>query len=363
MSLTKITSIACELINIKTDKSFPGVRVLAPKKYPFIVDIRELLRKELGIEADLSILIKDPWLVDLSLSRFSQSLEKGKAPKYSGKTLFEEVASFYLSLVIAKTLGIRVSEKIVEAEIRRAEEFLRKESFNDLVELGKKLNIKVLNRTESFPWYVDTATNKVTNRVLTIAIPLGSYLKNVVGSDEPELELQNSFLKKGLVYLDRRRFELLLIESIKKKIKNVLNELPGLDPNDEIAVKAKSLTSKYLKDYGSPASLEEIIEKTPPCIQNIINKAKQNGLKSLKLEEGLLIANFFASIREMPLLRDFFNNDEKINDFMRLVSIVRKTGPYIPTCSKLKELGLCPKECSEKTPFHAYIKNIKSKSP
>ena len=337
--------------------------MLVPRKYPFIIDIKELLTKELGMETDISVLIKDPWLTELSLKRFVYSLEKGKAPKYSGETLFEEVGSFYLSLTIAKTLGIRVSEKIVEAEIKRVNEFLKKENFNDLIELGKKLNIKVLNETESFPWYVDVATNKVTNRILTIAVPLGDYLGNAAGSEKPELELQNSFLKKGLVYLDRKRLELLLIESIKKKIKSILNRLPELNPNNKMTIKAKNLASKYLKDYESLLSSEEIIKKMPSCILNIINKAKQNGLESLKLEEGLLIANFFASLKESSFIQDLFNNDKNLNNFMKLISIIKKVGPRIPTCSKLKELNLCPEECSEKTPFHAYIKKIKNKHP
>ncbi len=336
--------------------------MLITKKYPFIVSIKDVLRKELGIETDISVLIRDPWLVELTLKRFTESLREKIAPESSGETFFEEISSFYLSMTVAKNLGIRILEKIIDAEVNRVRSFLKKESFDTLVELCKGLGITILNKKESFPWYIDIATGKKTNRVLNIAIPVSEYLRGIATSDTNELALQNSFLKKGLIYLDRKRLELMLVEIIRKKLKEIVNELPELNSNEEIVAKAKHIASKYLGPLDISLSSKDLLNNLPPCLSKLIDEAKKNGLESLELEKGLLLANFLASMKETSLVKEIFSNDPKLRPFMELLFTLKRTGAFIPTCSRLKELNLCLEKCLEKTPLHAYIKKIKSKN-
>jgi hypothetical protein len=327
-----------------------------PRKYPFVMNISDYFIRELGKDMGIEILTKDPWIVELSLKRLEDALAEGISSEHYGNTLHEEVASFYLVLALANSLGPRVLERIIAAEAERAKHFIEREDMDSLIALAERLGLKVLRRSETFPWYVNTSKGTTSKRVLNLALSIKDYLISISGTEDRRLFLQNSFVKGGLVFLDRERFQLVLIERIKKRIKELAISLSEVKIEDELLSRAKEIVSKYLKREKVRMTIPEAF---PPCISSIVEKAREKGLISLDVKEGILLALFLSVLGDLSLVKKLFFNDPYIDSFLNLVDLVSKNISAIPRCDRLKELGLCQEECTERTPFHAYLKKVK----
>jgi hypothetical protein len=89
-------------------------------------------------------------------------------------------------------------------------------------------------------------------------------------------------------------------------------------------------------------------------------KAREHGLKSLSVEEGLLLAGFLSSLRDTSFIEDFFQGDPHLRAFLRLVAAARRARVGIPYCERIRQLGLCKRaDCEAKTPLHAYLSRVR----
>ncbi len=336
------------------------------RKYPFLITLREYLAKELGYEAPLALIMKDPDIIDITITRLSEALKKGVAPLENGRTIYDEVVSHHLALLLAGKLGARVAERIARAEAARAAKYLELEDTDSLIALTAELGLTVKRESISFPWVYDLRKRTYRSRVLPVAIRLDSYLKAVASSDEPQLRLTNAFLLRGWVYVDRKMLIEILKHAIYNTIKYRLHENTTLysdEVSDELLTKAHKVATEILdqKEKGLTWSPEAF----PPCITSLLAKASDRGLNSLSDEEGYLLTSFLALLGPNDndlenLFRETGVSESKaVNAIINLIKLAKDKRTRIYTCKALKGLGICMASCGVATPIHAYRRSLR----
>jgi len=331
------------------------------RRYPFIINVVEYVEKELGRRASVAVFLKDPWIAELARERLLEALRRGVAPDHSGETLHEELGSFVLALAAAKAAGPRVLNRYVDAEAERAYKLIQRESMDSLVELARVLGLDVRVDSIKFPWMIDKSSGKKLYRVLPLSVGLASYLKYASAIDDRELDVVNSFLLGGRVYLDRGLLERLLRGVVRDRIRGLaegisLDELVD-DPKFREAVEeASRVVERTLKGVEWEPS------KFPPCVSKLIEKAKATrSLKSLDDKEAYLLVSFLANLTpstgELEELLPNLGGSE-LRALYNLIRYAIEKKARIYTCRYIRLSGLCPKRCGGPTPLHAYRNNF-----
>ncbi len=327
------------------------------RSYPFLVSLQDYTHRAVGVGLSPSELARDPYILELALSRLRADFEGSKPPAAS--TVDDEVLSFHLAAAIAGTLGPPAVKAFAEGEASRALKALKLEGEDGLIEVSRALGMPLEKRPVGIPWLVEKGRG-VRRRVLPYRVHVSHYLKAVAYVDGAEGSLTNAFLLDGWVYMDRSLAEDLLYNAIllaaaRRAAENAAEDLPA-----HALSRAKAMLENALaKRSGRLAPVDE--GSLPPCIQAIIGKASSLGLRGLGDEEGYMLATFLAylDVDVEWITSKLGAGEQEASALLSLARAARARGYRPYTCRAAREAGVCRWDCRGPTPLSEYHRRLR----
>ncbi|AOL15895.1 DNA primase [Sulfolobus sp. A20] len=304
--------------------------VIDVKKYPFVKNINDELKKYGGGVNLIDLLVSNTSLIDLAKKRIESVKANEQLEHYTKYT--EPVLVFYTTLIILAVINSsRLNAKYAYLESQQFKKLLTKEDESALLELSSNLNIKV-NRCN--PIKLRISERKITEE-REYCINFIEFLKLIKGTND-QWKLSKQILYRGNVYLNREQLIQLIAETIRRKILQLIRPL-------------------NLKEI--PEKLRDLINKEgriPPCIEAILNKDK------ISEEEVRILVTFYIDIGKSlgsinAVLKKW--SITSINDLYKRYLGNKKTKYIIYSCYRMKELNLCVSECNVRNPLQLYYRS------
>ncbi|MEM4537987.1 MAG: hypothetical protein QXP68_04495 [Thermosphaera sp.] len=357
-------------------------------KYPFLVGLEDVLNSPYTVLPGLIGSPESPFYEKI-LTYFKSIIENMSLPSDDVyQDSYSEVIVFYSLGLISRVIdSTQLMNRVAVAYSKRAGTFLRTEEDDTLVEVARRIGIRVQKplQIQLIPRVKEDRSGRKQLELdhYSYGLPLLDFVKLVVGRLEQDssYNLASQIVHEGLVLIDRRRLVRLVEEGCYIHILTTYKSLPTLsdDKLREIKRLIEELqnileTAKWWRKSIIPrqASTEEITvvieDAFPPCIKKIMNTVKSGGNPSH--EERFNLATFLLNIGYSPddviaLLRSTADFNEKIARYQvehlaGMRGSKRKYKPY--NCDKMKSVGMCPISgyCEGgKHPLSVYTHNAK----
>lgn len=303
-----------------------------------------------------------------------------------------EILAYHVSLVIISAIRDKwLANSYAVKEAKRIYQHLIREDDQVVEAIGKHLGLRIEynpDKAATIPYMY--AKGQVLYLFLPYRIHFIDYVKYTRRlSGDPKWKLTNQFIKKGYVYLDRRRIARILEEVLVEKI------LETIKPLDEVPEPLKDIVNRIVKVLEEKRSsiFKEVVEKAtfisktgpsikevaeelkgvidlesfPPCIKNLYDRALRGD--HLSHHERFALATFLLNIgMDVDSVVDVFRNLPDFNEKIARYQVEHLAGlrgsrkRYLPyNCDTMKTIGICTKTCDVKNPLVYYWKQIRSK--
>lgn len=372
-------------------------------KYPFLTKVDELLRKHYG-----PLTLEDIILLNRSADYISKAVErivaalKGRQYNESSSTI-NEVLSFYISILISSLISPALAKRVVLFESKRAYENLVKEKNDTLTFIGRKLGLNIK--------YLGVCANKIITGFsirdlkpieicLDFSVSIPDYLRYSKRlSGDPSWKLTNQFIKKGYVYMDKRRVARLLSEAIHQKISELIPKKTNALPQElnKFINEIKERIAKQVPEFSTEEGFKELIQVTtlepiedkekiyefkeliissdkelqkhvqnfPPCVKEILKQLLRS--ENLSHHQRFALATFLININtDMEYILQLFSKLPDFNEKIARYQIEHLAGlrgsrkKYLPyNCATMKSLGICVANCGVKSPLTYFYKKYK----
>jgi DNA primase large subunit len=267
-------------------------------KFPFTQEAKDYVRT---MELTPDNLLEDESLVEKAFTSIKELLEHnyivsnkiielGKADTLKHYALI----GYFLSLINESILWSRF------AEIMRNE-------------IEKNLTESDLNAisVRTFNWKIEYMKDKtIYKQIYNWKLKWYNFISVSCFIMDENWKLINNMIQNGWIYLTTPRVKRLIAEKVRKDITNKARLQPGKIPEiieeriNDFKDSVKEIRSNFQQSSYNITS-EERVEAYPPCINNIINKAKS----------GMNLAHFERLVLVFFLLNIDFTVDEVINIF------------------------------------------------
>jgi len=361
------------------------------RKYPFIVNIGKFIKERYaeGVSILDIVSFTRGKIVERAEERIINALKKGSIPNPPADiSTDEEVLAYYLSLILLGFINDKwLITRYADAEAKRVYEHLVKDEDVVLEAIGKLLGIDVQYLGEK---KVRIPYMKIRDKVMYIELPYAihyvDYIKATLRlSKDPSWKLTNQFLKKGYVYLDKRKFARLLeevirdricssveyIEEIPDQFKPLIDKLMGMikeirgEMLSKAAIEGAQTAREYFEKLKERIQGQVFLEAFPPCMSRLYN-AIVNG-ENLSHHERFAIATFLLHIgMDVESVLNVFRNVPDFNERIARYQIEHLAGlrgskkQYMPySCATMKTLGLCVSECNVRNPLVYYWREVR----
>jgi len=303
-----------------------------------------------------------------------------------------EVLAYHVSLVIVSAICDRwLANSYAVKEAKRIYQHLIREDDRVVEAIGKYLGLRIEynpDKAATIPYMY--AKGQVLYLFLPYRIHFIDYVKYTKRlSGDPKWKLTNQFIKKGYVYLDRRRIARILEEVFAEKI------LETIKPLDEVPEPIKDIVDHIVKalEEKRGSIFKEVVEKTtsisrtgpsikeiaeelkgiidlesfPPCIKNLYDRALRGD--HLSHHERFALATFLLNIgMDIDSVVNVFRNSPDFNEKIARYQVEHLAGlrgsrkRYLPyNCDTMRTIGICIEACNVKNPLVYYWRQIRSK--
>ena len=304
--------------------------------------LEELLKRYAGGVTLDYILSTDNYIKEEAKKRVNKIFKDEELEPYNKinvKNVDDPILVFYTTLYLVIALDNELlKKKFIEKETELVEKELKNEREETLIEITNYLN----SLSEEFPdlMYLRINPEKQEDLMIkrkekrkTLIVPFRfsmnfvDYLKATkeLRREDESFSLSTRILKDGKVFLTKDE----VARIVAYKIKNMLYETTNVryeNIPEEVRKMAEEMKGK----------------RTPPCIQNLLNK------KGVSEIEKTVLVIYFIDIGD-------YKNAEKVSE--NLANKYRgdkKTKYVMYSCSRMKELGLCVTSCGTLNPLQHY---------
>ena len=344
-------------------------------RYPFLVDPVSYVKSRYGRNVSLIDLLslRGTRTFKRALDRVYGAI-KGEVPDPPDNiSLEDEVLGYHLSIVlVALTNDKWLADRYAEAEARRVMKLLHKEELKVIVEIAKKLdvNMKVLEEPIRVP--KGMYRGRISYEICEIGISVFDYLKVKRLRSDPSWKLTNQLVKNGMVYLSREKTIRFIAELLTERIRSsivFIREVPeGLKEVINSILNMIDEVRGLRRTIGKEVKIEELgvhPQFFPPCIEKLYDEARRG--KSLPHHGRFALATFLLRIgADVDYVVDIFRNMPDFNEQKTRYQVEHLAGEkgskkkYLTySCSNMKTLGLCVKECKGKNPLMIYLRNLR----
>ncbi len=352
--------------------------VLDYVKYPFLVDVKEYIKKSYGPGVELiDVIAHDPEgkIVSRARDRVIGAIRGSIPPAPPNLTSRDEIVAFHIGLLISAIVGDQwLRRRVAVVESKRAHGFLREEPPEVLVYVASKLGLKIEYLSEPLRLAVGYKGDTYIYEEYWFKIKIEDYLRYSRLLVDTSWKLVNQPVKDGYVYLNRRRTARIISEEVynylNDKIKPVNISIPALREHveavrREIAKAKKSRGEIELGELGDTESLGVIVEAFPPCIRVLYDNAIGGG--NLPHHGRFALATFMINIgASVDAVIDVFRKTPDFNEPKARYQVEHLAGlrggrkKYMPySCDMMRTLGLCVAECNVKHPLVEYRRRIR----
>ncbi len=296
-------------------------------KYPFTKEAKEYV-KEAGAKLDGEILGR-------AKKRVLSALLEGAIPQFSeslSSNFPQEIFSYAASrMLVSQTKGRYFINRYAVAESKRASEYLRKDSEENLQTAMAEFGI---------PYLVEEGKFK---------IPVFKYLK--YSPKDIHYKLSNMELKEGFVMLGReekQKLVRLVEEAVKKSIESSLPiqaKVPA-----EITKTANEIIKLLPKEELPVSKISS--EDFPPCIRELLDRlaASENLPHTARWALAVYLTNAGMDVDKITSLfktaPDFSDSTTRYQ-----VTHVKEKGYKMPSCATMDTYGICNAVCRCFTPL------------
>lgn len=365
------------------------------KKYPFLVNIRKYVEKRwahgLTLIDVLSML--GSTVMQRAKQRVLDAIESDMIsdPPIS-MSVDDELLAYHVSLVIVSAIGDKwLMQSYAVKEAKRVYNNLVREDDRVVEAIGRYLGLNIKyepDKAARIPYAYSKGT--IIYVYLPYRIHFYDYLKHtkrLIG--DLSWKLTNQFLKKGYIYLERRRVARIIEEVLAE---HILSHLVPLDEAPDIIKGLVNELTKRLeekrgkivreiiesggftheKGIGLHELTEELsgiidVELFPPCMKVIYEKALRG--EHLSHHERFAIATFLLNIgMDVDSVINVFRNMPDFNERIARYQVEHLAGlrgsrkRYLPYgCSTMRTIGICVEDCNVKNPLVYYWRQIRRK--
>ena len=365
------------------------------RKYPFLVDVRKYVERRwahgLTLLDVLSML--GSTVMRRAKQRVLDAIEQDViSDPPVDVSVDDELLAYHVSLVIVSAIGDKwLMQSYAVKEAKRVYNHLVGEDDRVVEAIGRFLGLNIHYDPENaarIPYAYSKGT--VIYIYLPYRIHFYDYLrhtKRLVG--DPSWKLTNQFIKKGYIYLERRRIARIIEEALAQRI------LEHLIPLEEVPDVIKGLVEELVKkleekrgrivreviesgglsqarDMGLRELAEEFagivdVELFPPCMKVIYEKALRG--EHLSHHERFAIATFLLNIgMDVDSVVNVFRNMPDFNERIARYQVEHLAGlrgsrkKYLPySCNTMRTMGICVEDCGVKNPLVYYWRQLRKK--
>jgi len=360
------------------------------RKYPFMVNIGKFIKERYaeGITITDVVLHSGGKILERAEERIIHALKDGVIHNPSSDiSTDEEVLAYYLSLILLGFINNKwLISRYADAEAKRIYSHLIKDNDAVLEVVAKVLGLDAHylgDRKVKIPYM------KVKDQILYLELPYAVHYIDYVKaslrlSKDPTWKLTNQFIKKGYVYLDKRRFARMLEEVIREeisksieyvkeipkqfepivnKLKEMIKELQG----EEVAkiVKEGITAKEFAEKLKEKVQGQIFFEAFPPCMTRLYNAVISG--ENLSHHERFALATFLLHIgMDVESVLNVFKHVPDFNERIARYQIEHLAGlrgskkQYMPySCATMKTLGLCISECNIRNPLVHYWREVR----
>lgn len=363
------------------------------RKYPMLVDIRRYVERRWAHGITLidvlgmlgSTVMKRA--EERVISAIEEDMIRDPSPEVNIDT---EILAYHVSLVIVSAIRDKwLMNSYAVKEAKRIYQHLLKEDDKVIEAIGRYLGLRIEYDPEevaSIPCMY--SKGQVLYLYLPYRIHFADYVRytrRLVG--DPKWKLTNQFIKKGYVYLDRKRVARILEEVFAEKIAE------SIKPLDEIPDPLKGVVERIVKMLEEKRGkvIKEVIEKSapiskvgislkdiaeelkgivdleafPPCIKSLYDRAIRGD--HLSHHERFALATFLLNIgMDVDSVVEVFRNAPDFNEKIARYQVEHLAGlrgsrkKYLPyNCDTMKTIGICLEDCGVKSPLVYYWRQIR----
>ncbi len=257
---------------------------------PYLISIEAFASKRLG-GVPVRVLLSDPDIIEVGKRLVRLIVKEEKLTLDVDPSL--AVPGFHAVLAAAARANNTLLIKTIADAVRRdALTFFYRLDQDRLSIISKRLGIGISASSLSIPWLVENG--RVIHKRLEYSVSLPDFLGLAARSNSKLLQLSNSFLLDGMVYLDKPRLVLLLAEAcywrVFRLVEDYSEKYSDIKALDEIVEEA----GRALSSRGSRPIKEDWL---PDCIRRLLASAPSRGLNR---EEAYVLLSFFASLNADP---------------------------------------------------------------
>ena len=365
------------------------------RKYPFLVNIKKYVEKRwahgLTLIDVLSML--GSTVMQRAKQRVLDAIEGDiiSDPPIS-VSVDDELLAYHVSLVIVSAIGDKwLMQSYAVKEAKRVYNNLVEEDDRVVEAIGRYLGLNLRYEPEKaarIPYAYSKGT--IIYIYLPYRIHFYDYLKHtkrLIGN--PSWKLTNQFLKKGYVYLERRRVARIIEEALAERILShlvPLDEVPDVIRGlvNELAKRLEEKRGRIVREiiesggftHEKSVGLRELAEEFggivdvdlfPPCMKIIYEKALRG--EHLSHHERFAIATFLLNIgMDVDSVVNVFRNMPDFNERIARYQVEHLAGlrgsrkKYLPySCSTMRTMGICVEDCGVKNPLVYYWRQIRRK--
>lgn len=351
-------------------------------KYPYLIDLRNILSKLYGIPPPLSTLVSIPRFKKHALELLENAI-KGRETRPLPENEEDAIIGFYISLIIANAAGRWVASRLADRESKWFISYAIAEESTLLEKIGRALGAKVeylgsLGNPNGFCVDIAVYRGERIKECYPYRMPIPAYLRGIETlRTQRRWMLVNRVVKRGYVYLSKRDLVRVLSEFVKRKVLALANEYAAYlaEIPEEIIKSDVERLKEIVKDVRGfveeRLSPEAIVkagireEFFPPCITNIMNSLLKG--EHLSHAQRFALATFLLNAgADVEYVLDIFRHAPDFNEKIARYQIEHLAGlrggrkKYsVYSCDKMKALGMCVAECGVRTPLQYYFREYR----
>ncbi|OYT61048.1 MAG: hypothetical protein B6U75_00145 [Desulfurococcales archaeon ex4484_217_1] len=354
-------------------------------KYPFLIQPTQYFNIKYNVKLGFIEILKTMDIEKLKRRVRERILGaiKGKIPDPFGVSDDEEIAAYYLSIIVLSIINDKwLIRRYAVAEAERIRKYLVSESNDVLSVIANTLGILLDNieqRPLRIPYFISKGIIYDVKYVFRVHVK--DYLKSIRLHSDLSWKLVNQIVSEGFVYLTREKVIRYLVEIITNIIERQVKpltkeEVPSLIKEilSDVEVEVQKIRKEHAQ-YALYASMREkfdelrslgiiVFEAFPPCIKALYQDALDGkhlshharfALATFLLNIGLDVNSVVNVFRKLP---DFDETIAKyqVEHLAGLRGSRKKYKPY--NCDTMRTLGLCIEECNVKNPLVKYYRNV-----
>lgn len=349
------------------------------KKYPFLVDAQSMVRARYGGALSVTDVVTRSESVRLrAVERVRSAIDRGVVsdpPRHL--TTEEEVLAYHLGVVLVSFVGDGwLTRRYADAESERAYRLLLAEDEETVTSVSRALGLDVEYHGTSgarIP-YVDGRGN-VLYHVYPFSIRLSQYLKLTRRlRGDPSWKLVNQMLRRGRVYLDKRRLARVVREAVYMKVAGSVVPLGEKPPGpierlvQEVVEAVRKRRGREVRPSWERPEAGEAVETAPatpddfpPCMKSLYEQAARG--ENLSHHARFALATFLLNVgMEVDEVLSVFRNMPDFNERVARYQVEHLAGlrgsrkRYLPySCATMRSLGLCVGECGVRNPLSYYV--------